>query len=229
MNFKSDLLPDVSSLAPVGASAFPAAAETCQSAPPSSTAHFLLPPPSSSGCLGKKGLTGSFNCLSSSPHLLSPPPTTFNHHGNNSSSDSDLRQSVKNHKEVFNFATPIQIPLTPTEMQFRAPPLSPHTPPTSPLTPISILYNLPCSVMKPIIYWLYTESIPPHLTEDVCEKLMVLSEQTPLNKMTNPCRRYLKNLQLKKCEWKTKFIGYLIHTVIFFQILSTCRWISTGT
>lgn len=214
MNFKSDLLPNASSTAPQAiTTTVPSAATATENNP---TNHFLLPP-SSTGCLAKK-LTGSFNCLSSSPHLLSPPTTTCNshhhhhhHHGNNSSSDSDLRQSCNSHKEVFNFTTP-PIPMTPTtDAYIRAPPLSPRfrcstptsldTPPTSPLTPISILYNLPCSMMKPIIYWLYTESIPPNLTEETCEKLMVLSEQTPpLNKMTGPCRRFLKNLQLKKCE-----------------------------
>lgn len=220
MNFKSDLLPNAStdSAAAVAVMATAPGAEAAQStagvgagacAHPSylATNHFLLPPPSTTGCLAKKGLTGSFNCLSSSPNLLSPPNafTQNNHHhhhhhhhgSNSSSSDSDIRQSCNNRKEVFNFDSTI----------IRSTPMSPRcTPPSSPLTPISILYNLPCSMLKPIIYWLYTESIPSSLSEEVCEKLLALSDQTPpLNKMTNPCRRYLKNLRLKKCKFKTDF------------------------
>lgn len=213
------------------------------------TNHFLLPPPSSTGCLAKKGLTGSFNCLSSSPNLLSPP-NAFNHHhhhhhhpgSNSSSSDSDIRQSCNNRKEVFNFTTPL--PMTPVSHA----PLSPRfrcgtptmmattsldTPPTSPLTPISILYNLPCSMLKPIIYWLYTEAIPPTLSEEVCERLMVLSEQTPtLNKMTSPCRRYLKNLRLKKCKRVEEeyLMSFYLSTSSFapLQLLSIYRWTFTG-
>lgn len=229
MNFKSDLLPNASTECSGGAATLQGANQHLSQL---ATNHFLLPPPSSAGCLGKKGLTGSFNCLSSSPHLLSPPNTINHHHGGSSSSDSDIRQSCNNHKEVFNFTTPL-LPMTPPDPAIiRSTPLSPrNTPPTSPLTPISILYNLPCSMLKPIIYWLYTEAIPPSLAEEVCEKLIELSEETPpLSKMTNPCRRYLKNLRLKKCTYsdcQTVF-ERLTNGFSLFQILLIYRWKFTG-
>lgn len=196
------------------------------------TNHFLLPPPSSAGCLARKGYTGSFNCLrttsssSSSgggggggtftisggtdPNSLSPPMAQQQQHGLNSSSDSDLRY-CNSRKEVFNFTSPL--PMTPTtaETMFRGP-LSPRircgtptscldTPPTSPLTPISILYNLPYAMLTPITYWLYSESLPPKMSEEICGRLIQLGEQTPpLNKIVQPCKKYLQNLNLKKCK-----------------------------
>lgn len=247
MNFKSDLLSNAAAdNASTGTTQGPEGAALLlrTNQPPSqlATNHFLLPPPSSTG-FGKNGLTGSFNCLSSSPHLLSPPNASFNNHShhhhpgsNSSSSDSDIRHSCNNRKEVFNFTNPI-LPMTPPDSSplIRGTPLSPRfTPPTSPLTPISILYNLPCSMLKPIIYWLYTESIPPNLSEEVCAKLMVLSEQTPpLNKMTTPCRRYLKHLRLKKCKKRLIFLVLTSSSENYrassLQISSTYRWTSTGT
>lgn len=246
MNFKSDLLPtdNVTSNPSAGVpTVLPQNNSPSPLSHPSqlATNHFLLPPPSSMGSSAcKKGLTGSFNCLSSSPNLLSPP-NAFNHHhphhSNSSSSDSDIRQSCNNRKEVFNFTTPL---LSDSPL-IRGAPLSPRfrcgtptmasldTPPTSPLTPISILYNLPCSMLKPIIYWLYTEAIPSTLSEEVCEKLMVLSEQTPpLNKMTQPCRRYLKNLRLKKCKEEERSSCQIWLMIYLLQLSSISRWTFTG-
>ncbi|GAB0094528.1 uncharacterized protein DMENIID0001_098400 [Sergentomyia squamirostris] len=166
------------------------------------TSHYLLPP---SNILTGKSMSGSFNCLT----VTSPRDSLLALHNQTSSSDSDLRLSSP--KEIFTFSN--AFPLTPTEPgggrracaspRFRcSSPFSPScldTPPSSPLTPISVLYNLPHNMLMPIFHWLYAESLPGNLREDTCEKLMKFAEVTaPLSKMVEACRKYGRNVKLKK-------------------------------
>uniref|UniRef100_A0A1L8DML4 BTB domain-containing protein n=1 Tax=Nyssomyia neivai TaxID=330878 RepID=A0A1L8DML4_9DIPT len=168
------------------------------------TSHYLLPP---SNILSAKSMSGSFNCLTVS--VSSPRESLLALHNQQSSSDTDLR--LASPKEIFTFSG--AFPLTPTESpvnrracpspRFRcSSPFSPScldTPPTSPLTPISVLYNLPHTMLVPIFHWLYSESLPANLKEDVCEELMKFAEVTaPLNKMVDACRKYGRNVRLKK-------------------------------
>lgn len=54
-------------------------------------------------------------------------------------------------------------------------------------------------MLVPIFHWLYSESLPAGLKEDVCEKLMKFAEVTaPLNKMIDICRKYGHYVKLKK-------------------------------
>lgn len=103
---------------------------------------------------------------------------------------------------------PQQPPLSP---RYR-PPLSPYrsksplllsnsfeTPPSSPLTPIAVLQTLPAFMLSPIFQWLYAECLPTYMEEETLEKLINFAESTvPLNKMAEPCRKYLKIIRLKK-------------------------------
>lgn len=163
-------------------------------------------------------LSSSFNCLSASIKqsednlcMLRNPIST---------SDSNLKSGVNTNaaasKNIFNFGdfflNPMELHRHPVRGR---PPLSPYrakspllshtsfeTPPSSPLTPIAVLQTLPAFMLTPIFQWLYAECLPADLEEETLEKLINFSESTvPLNKMMDPCRRYLKNTRLKKCKF----------------------------
>lgn len=153
-------------------------------------------------------LSSSFNCLSSS--IKQSEDHLFSLKNPISTSDSNLKSN--GHKNIFNFG---EFLLNPMENlpKCNKPPLSPYrlkspllsasfeTPPSSPLTPIAILQTLPKFLLTPIFQWLYAECLPPNLEEETLEKLINLAESTiPLNKMVEPCRKYLKIIKLKKCN-----------------------------
>lgn len=74
-------------------------------------------------------------------------------------------------------------------------------------------------MLTPITYWLYSESLPQNLTEEICEKLIVFSEQIPpLSKMAQPCQKYLKYLRLKTCNWLNPLNGLYFTYLFSFQI-----------
>lgn len=71
--------------------------------------------------------------------------------------------------------------------------------PSSPLTSVSVLFNLTKDTMVPILHWLYSESLPHHLSEVQLEGLLKLCATiSPLNKMIAPCKKYLRLIKLKK-------------------------------
>uniref|UniRef100_A0A182N0W2 BTB domain-containing protein n=1 Tax=Anopheles dirus TaxID=7168 RepID=A0A182N0W2_9DIPT len=98
-------------------------------------------------------------------------------------------------------------------VKFKAPPASPFrarspspfpvatldTPPSSPLTPLSVLNNIPARMLSTILHWLYCECLPEQLDEETCIQLLNMCESTtPLSRMSEPCKNYLRNTQLKK-------------------------------
>jgi hypothetical protein len=79
--------------------------------------------------------------------------------------------------------------------------LSIETPltPSSPLTSASVLFNLTKNTLIPVLHWLYSESLPQHLSENQLEALLKLCTTIPpLNKMTSSCKKYLRLIKLKK-------------------------------
>lgn len=160
-----------------------------------------------------------------------------------SNSDSHLETSQVHCKNIFNFCQDLMVqpmssvPLSSglvsglTACNTRRPPLSPYrarspspflssmdTPPTSPLTPIAVLYNLPTFLLSPILHWLYTESLLPDMSEDICVQLINFSETQPsLMKLVEPTRKYLKLLRLKKCKFKITSSKY--HVLIYGKII----------
>lgn len=159
-------------------------------------------------------LSNSFNCLIESKNheitaAIQNPPCQKPYF---SSSDSSL-QSCTAAKNIFNFNECLLNPVDNRQKSCKSP-LSPYrckspwlcstfleTPPSSPLTPLNVLQNLPYFLLKPILQWLYAECLPSNLDEDTCEKLITLAANiTPLNKMMEPCRQYLKLIRLKKCK-----------------------------
>ncbi|XP_061388416.1 uncharacterized protein LOC133323510 [Musca vetustissima] len=120
-------------------------------------------------------------------------------------------------KNIFNFCQDLMMQQTSevcstSGCNTRRPPLSPFrarspspfpssmdTPPSSPLTPVAVLYDLPAFLLTPILHWLYTESLMPDMSEDVCEKLINFAEAQPsLMKLAEPAKKYLKMIKLKK-------------------------------
>lgn len=157
-------------------------------------------------------LSNSFNCLieTKNPnYLVNNLPTPKNYFSN---SDSSL-QSCTASKNIFNFNECLLNPTDNRQKPCKSP-MSPYrckspwlcssfleTPPSSPLTPLNVLQNLPYFLLKPILQWLYAECLPSNLDENTCEKLITLAANiTPLNKMMEPCRQYLKLIRLKKCK-----------------------------
>lgn len=175
-------------------------------------------------------LSSSFNCLSASikqseDHLLVlRNPISLSDSNLKSSSAGTATTASSATNNIFNFGDFLLNPMdynrhhnvsaatTPTAPRGR-PPLSPYrakspllsasfeTPPSSPLTPIAVLHTLPAFMLTPIFQWLYSECLPFNLEEETLEKLINFAESTiPLNKMAEPCRKYLKILKLKKCK-----------------------------
>lgn len=71
--------------------------------------------------------------------------------------------------------------------------------PSSPLTSASVLYNLTKDTLMPVLHWLYSESLPLNLNETQLEALLKLCATIPpLNKMSGPCKKYLRLIKLKK-------------------------------
>lgn len=178
------------------------------SSPNPSSSNFLLPPALDMFNFSPRlvnNISSSFNCLTTAKEsdIVDFPkkyPT--------SSSDSNLQI---NKPDVFNFSNslllaPIDVPKKPLVSPYRVRSPSPFppfmdTPPSSPLTPVSILYNLPSFMLSPILHWLYADCLPHSLDEETLEKLISVGEsQPPLNKLVEPCRKYLKNIRIKKCK-----------------------------
>ncbi|ETN67795.1 hypothetical protein AND_000379 [Anopheles darlingi] len=132
-----------------------------------------------------------------------------------SCSDSNLSSN----RNVFYFpeTTPATVNAATCRVKFK-PPASPglfrarspspfpnstlDTPPSSPLTPLSVLNHLPSNMLATILHWLYCECLPEQLDEDTCIQLINMCESTmPLARMSEPCKHYLRNLQLKKCKY----------------------------
>lgn len=181
---------------------------------PSSSNNFLSPP--------------AFNTFNFSPNLVSNISNSFNCLATvkdsddypkkypSASSDSNLKYT----KNVFNFSNThllVNEPVVAKTTNFKPPPSpfrvrSPSsffdTPPSSPLTSVSVLYNLPSFMLTPIVHWLYAECLPNNLDDETCEKLISIGESTPpLNKIVEPCRKYLRNIKIKKCKLKN-FLRY---------------------
>lgn len=71
--------------------------------------------------------------------------------------------------------------------------------PSSPLTSASVLFNLRKDALVPVLHWLYSESLPHNLSESQLEGLLKLCATIPpLNKMSSPCKKYLRLIKLKK-------------------------------
>lgn len=71
--------------------------------------------------------------------------------------------------------------------------------PSSPLTSVSVLFNLTKDTLMPVLHWLYSESLPQNLNETQLEALLKLCATIPpLNKMSGPCKKYLRLIKLKK-------------------------------
>ncbi|XP_058127518.1 uncharacterized protein LOC131291239 [Anopheles ziemanni] len=178
--------------------------------------NFLLPPTLEPYNLSPKQLThisNSFNCLAPSAGggdgsgsagsiFLDVPKR----HQQASCSDSNLNVD----RNVFYF--PDAVPVC-RGVKFKPPPSSPfrarspspfpitslETPPSSPLTPLSVLGNIPSKLLATILHWLYCECLPEQLDEDSCIQLINMCESTtPLSRMIEPCKNYLRNIQLKK-------------------------------
>ncbi|XP_055546545.1 uncharacterized protein LOC129730922 [Wyeomyia smithii] len=179
-----------------------------QRASPTTTNNFLLPPALDLYNLSPKllnNISNSFNCLTANDSIfLNVPKKTYV-----SSSDSNLNSD----RNVFCFPVPN---VTPCLDQFQRgkfkPPSSPFrtrspslfpcsldTPPSSPLTPLTVLNNIPSKMLSTILHWLYCECLPEDLDEETCSGLITMCESTtPLSRMTEPCKNYLRNIQLKK-------------------------------
>ena len=177
-----------------------------------STTNFLLPPSLDPYNLSPKfvnAISNSYNCLPLQKDSLFLDVPKKNHQ---SSSDSNLH----NHSERNVFLFPAASFMIPNELRtkYKSPPSPFRTrspspfpcnsdSPSSPLTPLSVLNNLPSKMLSAILYWLYCECLPTDLDEETCIKLISMSECTPpLNRMTEPCKNYLRNIKLKKCEYK---------------------------
>lgn len=71
--------------------------------------------------------------------------------------------------------------------------------PSSPLTSVSMLFSITKDTLMPVLHWLYSESLPQHLSEAQLEDLLKLCTKIPpLNKMISPCKKYLRLIKLKK-------------------------------
>jgi hypothetical protein len=71
--------------------------------------------------------------------------------------------------------------------------------PSSPLTSASVLFNLTKDTLLPTLHWLYSESLPSNLSETQLNALIkVCATIPPLNKMSAPCKKYLRLIKLKK-------------------------------
>lgn len=181
------------------------------SSPNPSSSNFLIPPALDMFNFSPRlvnNISSSFNCLTTTKEsdIVDFPkkyPT--------SSSDSNLQVT----KNIFNFShslllAPIEVPIpkkiltSPYRVRSPSPfPSLIDTPPSSPLTPVSILYNLPSFMLSPILHWLYADCLPHSLDEETLEKLISIGEsQPPLNKLVDPCRKYLRNIKIKKCKFE---------------------------
>uniref|UniRef100_A0A182Q881 BTB domain-containing protein n=1 Tax=Anopheles farauti TaxID=69004 RepID=A0A182Q881_9DIPT len=177
--------------------------------------NFLLPPAALDTPYGLSpklaavaNISNSFNCLvptadrpcAAGSIFLDVPPR---------------RQTSVSCSDVFYF--PEAAPPPPASpagrVKFKAPPASPFrarspspfpvatldTPPSSPLTPLSVLNNIPARMLSTILHWLYCECLPEQLDEETCIQLLNMCESTtPLSRMSEPCKNYLRNIQLKK-------------------------------
>uniref|UniRef100_A0A182JMU1 BTB domain-containing protein n=1 Tax=Anopheles atroparvus TaxID=41427 RepID=A0A182JMU1_ANOAO len=186
--------------------------------------NFLLPPTLDAYSLSPKQLThisNSFNCLagmgasgssdaaggSSGSIFLDVPRRAP---GLQQASCSDSNLNVDRNVFYFPDAVPVcrgvkfrQPPPPASPFRARSPSPFPiaslETPPSSPLTPLSVLGNIPSKLLATILHWLYCECLPEHLDEDSCIQLINMCESTtPLSRMIEPCKNYLRNIQLKK-------------------------------
>ncbi|XP_055617390.1 uncharacterized protein LOC129762851 [Toxorhynchites rutilus septentrionalis] len=180
-----------------------------QRASPTTTNNFLLPPSLEVYNLSPKivnNISNSFNCLTAEDSIFLDVPKKQH----TSSSDSNLNSD----RNIFFFPTanvvnPYPDPsqrskFKPPSSPFRARSPSPFpcsldTPPSSPLTPLSVLNNIPSKMLSTILHWLYCECLPEDLDEETCSSLIVMCESTtPLSRMAEPCKNYLRNIKLKK-------------------------------
>ncbi|XP_050099037.1 uncharacterized protein LOC126579612 isoform X2 [Anopheles aquasalis] len=189
--------------------------------------NLLLPPPSLDAYnLSPKQVTNisnSFNCLSAAS-----AETAGGGGGSGSDTTGSIfldvprriascsDSNLSSNRNVFYFpeAAPatqanancrvkFKSPVSPGLFRARSPSPFPSstldTPPSSPLTPLSVLNHLPSSMLATILHWLYCECLPEQLDEDTCIQLINMCESTtPLARMSEPCKHYLRNLQLKK-------------------------------
>ncbi|XP_050079634.1 uncharacterized protein LOC126567453 [Anopheles maculipalpis] len=202
----------------VSANATPSLHPSAHASPTILNPNFLLPPTSlDSYNLSPKlvaNISNSFNCLmpteangadgaNTSSIFLDVPKRTA--HQTSSCSDSNLHID----RNVFFFpdAVPVscRVKFKPPSSPFRARSPSPFpvttldTPPSSPLTPLSVLNNIPAKMLSTILHWLYCECLPDQLDEETCIQLINMCESTtPLSRMSEPCKNYLRNIQLKK-------------------------------
>ncbi|XP_049288529.1 uncharacterized protein LOC125766531 [Anopheles funestus] len=202
----------------VSASATPSLHPSAHASPTILNPNFLLPPTSlDSYNLSPKlvaNISNSFNCLmptgdthctDGNTHSIFLDVPKRAAHQTSSCSDSNLHID----RNVFFF--PDAVPATcrvkfkPPSSPFRARSPSPFpvstldTPPSSPLTPLSVLNNIPAKMLSTILHWLYCECLPDQLDEDTCIQLINMCESTtPLSRMSEPCKNYLRNIQLKK-------------------------------
>nr|XP_049465521.1 uncharacterized protein LOC120960183 [Anopheles coluzzii]XP_049465522.1 uncharacterized protein LOC120960183 [Anopheles coluzzii]XP_049465524.1 uncharacterized protein LOC120960183 [Anopheles coluzzii] len=189
--------------------------------------NFLLPPASlDSYSLSPKlvaaHISNSFNCLmptdgaAGSIFLDVPKRAAHSHHHHHhhhhhhqtASSCSDSNLHLDRNVFFFPDAVPAgtcRVKFKPPSSPFRARSPSPFpvatldTPPSSPLTPLSVLNNIPAKMLATILHWLYCECLPEQLDEDTCIQLINMCESTtPLSRMSEPCKNYLRNIQLKK-------------------------------
>uniref|UniRef100_A0A182KH88 BTB domain-containing protein n=1 Tax=Anopheles christyi TaxID=43041 RepID=A0A182KH88_9DIPT len=201
----------------VSASATPSLHPTVHVSPPILNTNFLLPPASLdaynlSPKLVAANISNSYNCLmptadgTGTGSIYLDVPKRPAHHQPSSCSDSNLHLD----RNVFFFPDAIpagtcRVKFKPPSSPFRARSPSPFpvstldTPPSSPLTPLSVLNNIPAKMLATILHWLYCECLPEQLDEDTCIQLINMCESTtPLSRMSEPCKNYLRNIQLKK-------------------------------
>lgn len=181
-----------------------------QRASPTTTNNFLLPPSLDVYNISPKivnNISNSFNCLTADDSIFLDVPKKHIV----SSSDSNLNSD----RNIFFFPTANVVNAYPDPFQrskFKPPsspfrarspspfPCSLDTPPSSPLTPLSVLNNIPSKMLSTILHWLYCECLPEDLDEETCTSLIVMCESmTPLSRMAEPCKNYLRNIKLKKC------------------------------
>ncbi|EAA06396.5 AGAP000233-PA [Anopheles gambiae str. PEST] len=165
-------------------------------------------------------ISNSFNCLmptdgaAGSIFLDVPKRAAHSHHHHHhhhhqtASSCSDSNLHLDRNVFFFPDAVPAgtcRVKFKPPSSPFRARSPSPFpvatldTPPSSPLTPLSVLNNIPAKMLATILHWLYCECLPEQLDEDTCIQLINMCESTtPLSRMSEPCKNYLRNIQLKK-------------------------------
>ncbi|XP_058444020.1 uncharacterized protein LOC131425830 [Malaya genurostris] len=173
------------------------------------TNNFLLPPALDVYNFSPKlvnNVSNSFNCLAANVSILLDVPER----NRVSASDSNLNSD----RNIFSFPIPsiATTSVDPFQRGQIKPPSSPFrtrssslfpcsldTPPSSPLTPLTVLNNIPTKMLSTILHWLYCECLPEGLEEETCINLIAMCESTtPLSRMVEPCKNYLRNIQLKK-------------------------------